>query len=139
MAGAAAGAAQTLGSVFIVEGYPKSEWDARIGWFRFTFGLGQVAGLTIGAVFAESDVDRGWYVAGGVILLGVFLGRVRLPHLARERSGAATTARRSTAGPAGAGSCAARLGEPAARRFGARLVRGGDLQPEDVELALRSS
>jgi len=85
VAGAAAGAAQTLGSVFIVEGHPRSEWDARIGWFRFTFGLGQVAGLTIGAVFAEGDVDRGWYVAGGVILLGVFLGRIGLPHLAGAR------------------------------------------------------
>lgn len=85
VAGAAAGAAQTLGSVFIVEGHPRSEWDARIGWFRFTFGLGQVAGLTIGAVFAESDVDRGWYVAGGMILLGVFLGRIGLPHLSRAR------------------------------------------------------
>lgn len=83
VAGAAAGAAQTLGSVFIVEGHPRSEWEARIGWFRFTFGLGQVAGLTIGAVFAESDVDRGWYVAGGVILLGAFLGRIRLPHLSK--------------------------------------------------------
>lgn len=85
VAGAAAGAAQTLGSVFIVEGHPRSEWDVRIGWFRFTFGLGQVAGLTIGAVFAESDVDRGWYVAGGVILLGVFLGRIGLPHLSKAR------------------------------------------------------
>src|SRR5689334_16951067 len=78
---AAAGAAQTLGSVFIVEGHPPSEWDARIGWFRFTFGLGQVAGLTIGAVFAEGRVDLGWFVAGAVILLGTFLGRLGLPHL----------------------------------------------------------
>lgn len=85
VAGAAAGAAQTLGSVFIVEGHPRSEWDTRIGWFRFTFGLGQVAGLAIGAVFAEGDVDRGWYMAGGVILLGVFLGRIGLPHLAGAR------------------------------------------------------
>jgi MFS family permease len=81
VAGAAAGAAQTLGSVFIVEGHPPSEWDARIGWFRFTFGLGQVAGLTIGAVFAEGRVDLGWFVAGAVILLGTFLGRLGLPHL----------------------------------------------------------
>jgi hypothetical protein len=38
LAGAAAGAAQTIGSVFIVEGHPRSEWDMRIGWFRLTFG-----------------------------------------------------------------------------------------------------
>lgn len=85
VAGAAAGAAQTLGSVFIVEGHPRSEWDRRIGWFRFTFGLGQVVGLTIGAVFAESNVDLGWYVAGGMILLGTVLGRIRLPHLNRAK------------------------------------------------------
>lgn len=83
-AGASAGAAQTLGSVFIVEGHPKAEWDQRIGWFRFAFGLGQVAGLSIGAVFAQGGVSVGWMVAGGVIVLGMFLGRIGLPHLHRE-------------------------------------------------------
>lgn len=84
VAGAAAGAAQTTGSVFIVEGHPRSEWDTRIGWFRFTFGLGQVAGLAIGAVFAERHVDLGWYLAGAVIVNGWYLGRLGLPKLARQ-------------------------------------------------------
>lgn len=120
VAGAAAGAAQTLGSVFIVEGHPRSEWDRRIGWFRFTFGLGQVAGLTIGAVFAESNVDLGWYVAGGVILLGTFLGRIRLPHLHRAkpeppppRDGRASTGVRQ---PTGTGS-PARDSRPTGDRY----------------------
>lgn len=81
VAGAAAGAAQTTGSVFIVEGHPPSEWDMRIGWFRLTFGLGQVAGLAIGAVFADGRIDIGWFVGGAVILLGVVFGRWRLPKL----------------------------------------------------------
>ncbi|UYP20880.1 MFS transporter [Rhodococcus sp. Z13] len=81
LAGASAGAVQTLGSVFIVEGHPASEWDERIGWFRLVFGIGQVSGLAIGAVFAERHVHTGWLVAGGVILLGTWLGRLRLPHL----------------------------------------------------------
>jgi MFS family permease len=76
LAGAAAGAAQTIGSVFIVEGHPRSEWDMRIGWF-----LGQVAGLGIGAVFAERHVDLGWYLAAAAIANGWFLGRLRLPRL----------------------------------------------------------
>ncbi|GAA1849958.1 MFS transporter [Microbacterium koreense] len=81
VAGVSAGAAQTTGSVFIVEGHPPSEWDERIGWFRLTFGLGQVVGLAIGAVFADGNVDMGWYVGGAVIALGVVLGRFGLPHL----------------------------------------------------------
>lgn len=85
VAGASAGAVQTLGSVFIVEGHPKSEWDERIGWFRFTFGIGQVAGLAIGAVFAGGHIHLGWFVAGGVILLGTWLGRLGLPHLSRQQ------------------------------------------------------
>lgn len=85
--GAAAGAAQTLGSVFIVEGHPKAEWDTRIGWFRLTFGIGQVGGLAIGAVFADGDLTTGWLVAAGAILLGVVLGRLRLPRISREPTG----------------------------------------------------
>lgn len=87
IAGATAGAVQTLGSVFIVEGDPKSEWDERIGWFRFVFGIGQVSGLAIGAVFAGGHVHLGWFVAGGVILTGVFLGRWRLPHVSATGAG----------------------------------------------------
>ncbi len=92
LAGAAAGAAQTLGSVFIVEGHPKSEWDTRIGWFRLTFGIGQVGGLAIGAVFAGGDLTVGWIVAGGAILLGALLGRWRLPRLHSDVSPAPAAA-----------------------------------------------
>lgn len=90
-AGVSAGAAQTLGSVFIVEGHPESEWDERIGWFRFTFGLGQVAGLAIGAAFAGGDLSRGWYLAGVIIMVGVVVGRLRLPHLHRAAPDATST------------------------------------------------
>lgn len=87
LAGAAAGSVQTLGSVFIVEGHPQSEWDERIGWFRFVFGIGQVGGLAIGAVFAGGHVHLGWFVAGGVILTGTILGRWRLPRLSAQGPG----------------------------------------------------
>lgn len=96
-AGAAAGAAQTLGSVFIVEGHPKSEWDTRIGWFRLTFGIGQVGGLAIGAVFADGNLTLGWMVAAAAILLGVALGRWRLPVLHREAPVSASAPPRSQA------------------------------------------
>lgn len=86
VAGATAGAVQTLGSVFITEGHPEDEWDERIGWFRFVFGMGQVSGLAIGAVFADGHVHTGWYVAGVVIIFGTLLGRLRLPHLASAGS-----------------------------------------------------
>lgn len=81
IAGAAAGTTQTLGSVFIVEGHPKSQWNTLLGWFRLTFGLGQVIGLAIGSLFADSNLRLGWIVAAVIIFLGVFLGRIGLPHL----------------------------------------------------------
>ncbi len=102
VAGASAGAVQTLGSVFIVEGHPKSEWDERIGWFRFTFGIGQVGGLAIGAVFASGHIHLGWFVAGGVILLGIWLGRLGLPHLSRQKPDALPSSSGSGDAPAGA-------------------------------------
>ncbi|PFG20865.1 MFS transporter [Serinibacter salmoneus] len=86
-AGVSAGAAQTTGSVFIVEGHPREEWDVRIGWFRLTFGLGQVAGLAIGAVFADGRVNMGWYVGGAVIAFGVLLGRIGLPRVSAPAKG----------------------------------------------------
>lgn len=96
IAGAAAGAAQTTGSVFIVEGHPRSEWDTRIGWFRLTFGLGQVAGLAICAAFAERHVDLAWYLAGATILNGWYLGRMGLPRLTRKTPSAPQVSERNT-------------------------------------------
>lgn len=81
LAGAAAGTAQTLGSVFIVEGHPKEQWNTLLGWFRLTFGLGQVVGLAIGGLFASSNLRLGWIIAALIMMLGVFLGRIGLPHL----------------------------------------------------------
>ncbi len=81
VAGTAAAVAQTLGSTFVVESHPQAEWDTRVGWFRLTFGLGQVAGLTIAAVFAERSPFVAWTVAGCALLSGVILGTWRLPRL----------------------------------------------------------
>ena len=83
VSGAAAGAAQTTASVFVVEGHPPEQWDRLIGWFRMVFGVGQVAGLLIGAIFADGRVELGWIVGGAVILVGAVVGRIDLPHLRR--------------------------------------------------------
>ena len=83
VAGAAAGAAQTTASVFVVEGHPAEEWDRLIGWFRMVFGVGQVAGLLIGAIFADGRIELGWIISGAVILVGAIVGRIGLPHLQR--------------------------------------------------------
>ena len=85
VAGVAAGAAQTTASVFVVEGHPRQEWDRLIGWFRMVFGVGQVAGLLIGAMFADGRLELGWIVSGAVILVGTFVGRIGLPHLHRVK------------------------------------------------------
>ncbi len=81
VAGGAAAVAQTLGSGFVVESHPQREWDTRVGWFRLTFGAGQVAGLSIAAVFADSAPVVAWSVAGAALLGGALIGRWRLPRL----------------------------------------------------------
>lgn len=94
IAGIAAGAVQTTASLFILEGHPRAERYTRIGWFRLAFGLGQVAGLALSAVFAEQNIEIGWYLAAAMIFTGTGFGRIGLPRLSAqeppERSATAT-------------------------------------------------
>lgn len=76
--GAAAGAAQTVAAMFIVEGRPHNEWRERIGWLRLAFGIGQTVGLAVAAMFTR-DLGIGWLVAAGLVLGGTVLGSIGLP------------------------------------------------------------
>lgn len=81
VAGAAAGAAQTTASMFIVEGRPRSEWADRTGWMRLAFGTGQVIGLGV-AVYFSHHLDTGWIVVGVIMAVGTVVGTFRLPKIA---------------------------------------------------------
>lgn len=87
LAGAAAGAAQTTASVFIVEGHPQSEWSERIGWSRSAFGTGQVVGLAVSAIFTHR-LDLGWIATGSLVLVGTVVGRIHLPHVGKVTAAA---------------------------------------------------
>ncbi|AVM01176.1 MFS transporter [Gordonia iterans] len=95
---AAAGAAQTVASMFIVEGRPATEWPDRLGWMRLAFGTGQVIGLAVSAYFAHS-LESGWIVVAVLLALGMIGGAIHLPRIA-PKTRAVESGSRSTTVPA---------------------------------------
>jgi len=72
--GIGAAAAATVANLFVVEGHPQAEWDARIGWLQTFYGGGQVAGLLLAGALSQVDVHAGLLVAAGLTLLAALLG-----------------------------------------------------------------
>lgn len=70
--GAAAGA--TVGNLFIVERWPKGEWDERIGWLQTFYGAGQVGGLLLAGVLSNASVRVGFWVSAGLAAAAVLPG-----------------------------------------------------------------
>lgn len=110
--GAAAGAAQTLASTFILEGRTSSQWAVPIGWMRIAFGLGQTLGLGVSAYFAHR-LQPGWITVGVLLVVGTLLGARKLPPIDRTAPAtAAATAPARRRGPLAA------LAPIVASRFG---------------------
>lgn len=76
--GMGAAATNTVSAMFIVETRPKDEWDPRIGWLQTFYGLGQAVGLGLAALLQMSP-EMGMMLAAGLMLPGIWLGRVGLP------------------------------------------------------------
>ena len=66
--------AATVANLFVVEAYPQVEWDERIGWLQTFYGIGQVAGLMLAGVFAQTDFRIGLWVAAGLSATAAILG-----------------------------------------------------------------
>jgi DHA1 family tetracycline resistance protein-like MFS transporter len=66
LSGIGLAAASTVANLFIVEIYPESEWDARIGWLQTFYGGGQVIGLVLAGVIGQSRPEFGLWLAGGI-------------------------------------------------------------------------
>lgn len=77
--GAAAGAAATVATLFIVDFEPRTEWEPRIGWLQTFNGAGQLAGLLLAASFAHGAFVVGFTLAGGLALVAVMVGGIGLP------------------------------------------------------------
>jgi MFS family permease len=76
-------AANTVANMFIVEVWPKEEWDARIGALQAISGLGQVVGLLlagfIGGRYALAFGVSAGLVASAVPIAWLTLRNVRVP------------------------------------------------------------
>lgn len=87
LAGLAASMTLTSASTFVIESHPRSEWNERMGWFRFIFAIGQIVGLGITSLFSDEATRLrtiGWLIGAAIILVfGPTLGRIGLPHLTR--------------------------------------------------------
>ena len=66
-------AASTVGTMFIVEIAPQSEWDQRIGTLQSCISAGQVAGLLLAGALALSRPKAAFETASAALLLGAII------------------------------------------------------------------
>jgi len=66
LSGIGLASASTVANLFIVEGHPEPEWDARIGWLQAFYGSGQVMGLVIAGLIGQRKPEFGLWLAGGI-------------------------------------------------------------------------
>ncbi len=71
-----AAAGLTLGTLFVIGWYAKSEWDAQVGWLQTWMGAGQVAGLVVAGLVSNR---RSLAVLGAATLAIAGLWALRLP------------------------------------------------------------
>jgi len=71
LSGIGLAAASTVANLFIVEVYPESEWDARIGWLQTFYGCGQVIGLLLAGFIGQSAPELGIWLAGVISVAAV--------------------------------------------------------------------
>ena len=69
--GSSLAAASTVAMLFIVEGHPAREWDARIGWLQGFYAAGQVAGLLAAGALGGAASASGLWLAGGLAAAAV--------------------------------------------------------------------
>ena len=63
--------AMTVGNLFIVEIYPRAEWNERIGWLQTFNSGGQVSGMLLAAAFSQIDLSSSLLIAASLITLAV--------------------------------------------------------------------
>jgi MFS family permease len=64
--------ASTVANLFVVEGYPETEWGERIAWLHTFYDGGQVSGLLLAAWVSQTDLRRSLpALAGGTVLTAV--------------------------------------------------------------------
>ncbi len=64
LAGTGLAAASTVANLFIVEVHPETEWDARIGWLQTFYGGGQVVGIAVAGMIAQTAPEKGLWLGG---------------------------------------------------------------------------
>jgi predicted MFS family arabinose efflux permease len=72
--GLGSASAATVANLFVVEAYPRAEWDQRIGWLQTFFGIGQVAGLLLAGLLTRADLRIGIWAAAGLCGTAAVLG-----------------------------------------------------------------
>jgi MFS family permease len=77
-------ATNTTSGMYIVEHFPKSQWNGRIGLLQTIYGSGQTLGLLLAAVVSH-EVEVAMIIAGLLMVPGLFLGIIKLPHLAASK------------------------------------------------------
>jgi MFS family permease len=78
--------AMTVGNLFIVEIYPKAEWNERIGWLQTFNSGGQVCGMLLAAALSQIDLSSSLLIAASLIAVAVLPSRLT-PKVSHENAG----------------------------------------------------
>jgi MFS family permease len=96
--------AVTIANLLIVERWPQSEWNQRLGWLETALSVGQGGSLVLAAWLTGLSSRSGLLIAAFVPAAAIPLALVLIPRVPRGISGPAGSA----AGPAGPASRPAR-------------------------------
>lgn len=95
-------AASTVGTMFIVEVAPASEWDQRIGALQSWISAGQVVGLILAGLLALSRPRAAFETSAAALLLGALIAWQYAPAPAQPIARSAVAPKPLVGGEAGA-------------------------------------
>src|SRR5262249_62377562 len=82
--GTATAAVNTLAYLFVVEKYPRAEWDDRVSWLQGCYNTGMLGGMLLAGAVAEGPLRLGLVAAGALAAGATLLGWATVPALPRS-------------------------------------------------------
>jgi len=79
--GIGAAAINALANLFVVEKYPRAEWEDRVSWLQGCYNTGMLGGMLLAGATAEGHLRLGLLAAGALTAVATLLASVTVPAL----------------------------------------------------------